>query len=513
MRALFAVFGFVFFYAVTAAAVAGLVWLGITSFGWLEHIRNGKAMLLIVCVAGGCLLAAAVLAWSALPRIDKFEPPGPELKESQQPELFALIREVAAATKQRMPVHVYVVLDVNAFVTERGGIMGIGSRRVMGIGLGLLNAFSADEVRAVIAHEFGHFDGGDTRLGPWVYKTRAAMGRAVINLQNAAAKVSEIEAIGFILTIIEAPFRWMTLAYMRLASAVSRAQEFSADAVAARAIGTAPVLSGFSKLAGTSAAVDAYFDSEIGTLVEHGVLPPVLAGARMFVDANREKLAEIDADHAKLGEASPFDSHPPLSERIGAIKELSAKLPALASGKPDERLGIELVRYPEKLVRELITERVGRPLTIIEWDEVAPHFMMSLHNLLRGHRSWLATRSIGDLDRSPDTARTIAQGIEGIGEYAYQLELDTLRGIQGQFYTAAISVALEHLGYDARTGPGEPLRFHQGDEVIEPGAIVRKYIAGELSDEAWASVWSDAGIHDRPWSDIVWKNAKSRFAD
>jgi heat shock protein HtpX len=507
MRALFAVFGFVAFYAVTAGAIVGLVWLGITSLGWLEHIRNGKAMLLIVCAAGGCGLAAAVLAWSALPRFDKFEPPGPELKESQQPELFALIREVAAATKQRMPVHVYAVLEVNAFVTERGGIMGIGSKRVMGIGLGLLNAFNVDEVRAVIAHEFGHFYGGDTRLGPWVYKTRAAMARAVVNLQATAAKVAEIEVIGFVLTVIEAPFRWMTLAYLRLASAVSRVQEFSADAVAARAVGTAPVLSGFGKLAGTAAAVDAYFDSEISTLVEHGVLPPVLAGARQFVETNRAKLAEIDADHAKLGEASPFDSHPPLSERIAAIKKLASKLPALASAKPDERPCIELVRYPEKLVRELITERVGKPLTMIEWDGVAQYFMTSLHHMLASQRRWLATRSVPDLDRSPETARTLAGSLEGIGDYAYQLELETLRRIQGQIYSAALSVALEHVGYEARTGPGEPLRFHQGDEVIEPAAIVGKYLAGELSDAAWATIWSEAGLHDRPWSDVVWKNA------
>ncbi|HEY5924011.1 MAG TPA: M48 family metallopeptidase, partial [Kofleriaceae bacterium] len=370
MRALFAVVGFVAFYAVTIAAIAGLAWLGFVCFGWLDDIRNGKAMIIIFLVAGACWLASAVLAWSALPRIDKFEPPGPELTEAQQPELFAMIREVAQATNQRMPVHVYAVLEVNAFVTERGGIMGIGSRRVMGIGLGLLNAFSADEVRAVIAHEFGHFHGGDTRLGPWVYKTRAAMGRAVINLQQTAHKVSEIEAVGFVLAVIEAPFRWMALAYMRLASAVSRAQEFSADAVAARVVGTAPVLSGFRRLAGTAAAVDAYFESEIATLVDHGVLPPVLAGARMFVDANREKLAELDADSAKLGETSPFDSHPPLPERIAAVEKLGVNLPALASGKPDNRLAVELLRNPEQLVHDLIVERLGKPLTVIEWSEV-----------------------------------------------------------------------------------------------------------------------------------------------
>ena len=29
----------------------------------------------------------------------------------------------------------------------------------------------------MLAHEFGHFYGGDTKLGPWIYKTRAAIGQ------------------------------------------------------------------------------------------------------------------------------------------------------------------------------------------------------------------------------------------------------------------------------------------------------------------------------------------------
>jgi Zn-dependent protease with chaperone function len=512
MRALFAVLGFVAFYAVTAGAIVGLAWLGLLLFSWVPSVGNGKAIIMLVLIAGGLLIAAAVLAWSALPRIDKFEPPGPELKESQHPELFAMIKDIAQRTGQAMPVHVYAVLEVNAFVTERGGIMGIGSRRVMGIGLGLLNEFSVDEVRAVIAHEFGHFHGGDTRLGPWVYKTRAAMGRAVVNLQNTMQSVSEIETLGFVLAIIEAPFRWMALGYMRLASAVSRAQEFSADAVAARAVGTGPVLSGFGRLAGTAAALDAYLETEIGALVDHGVLPPVLSGARQFVDANRAKLAEIDADHAKFGEVSPFDSHPPLSDRIAAVERLGGKVPELV-GTSDERRAIELVRHPEKLVRDLIAERLEKPLQAVEWNEVAPLFVKNLHFMLSRHRRWLKDKSVADLNRTQETGRAVAGLVEGIGEYAHELEPETLMRVQLQFYTAAISVALEHVGYEAKTGPGEPLVFHQGDASYEPGKIVRQYIDGELSDEAWVATWEGAGLHEHPWADVAWKTPPSQFAE
>lgn len=52
--------------------------------------------------------------------------------------------------------------------------MGVGSKRVMGLGLPLLNALTVSELRAVLAHEFGHFVGGDTSLGKWIHKTRSA---------------------------------------------------------------------------------------------------------------------------------------------------------------------------------------------------------------------------------------------------------------------------------------------------------------------------------------------------
>ncbi len=84
-----------------------------------------------------------------------------------------------------MPRDVYLVPDVNAFVAERGGFMGFGTRRIMGIGLPLFHLLTVDELNAVLAHEFGHFYGGDNALGPWVYKTRTAIVRTVMNLGQA----------------------------------------------------------------------------------------------------------------------------------------------------------------------------------------------------------------------------------------------------------------------------------------------------------------------------------------
>jgi heat shock protein HtpX len=81
-----------------------------------------------------------------------------------------------------MPKEVYLIAEVNAWVAQRGGILGVGSRRVVGLGLPLMRILSVAQLRAVLAHEFGHYYGGDTRLGPLVYSMRSAIGRTFYNL-------------------------------------------------------------------------------------------------------------------------------------------------------------------------------------------------------------------------------------------------------------------------------------------------------------------------------------------
>src|SRR5262249_24416072 len=189
IRAVFAIVLMALFYALAVAVAAALVGLGIAILKHVTLIRNARAMVAIGLVGLTCLAAAAVVVWSMLPRFDRFTPPGPEVVEARHPRLFAEIRAIAAASGQRMPAHVYLFSDVNAFVTQRGGIMGIGSRRVMGIGLPLLRTLQVDELRAVLAHEMGHFYGGDTRLGPWIYKTRGGLIRTVGNLSRATPSV------------------------------------------------------------------------------------------------------------------------------------------------------------------------------------------------------------------------------------------------------------------------------------------------------------------------------------
>jgi Zn-dependent protease with chaperone function len=173
-RAALAIALLVGFYLLALGMVAILLYIPFAADSY-AHALTGRIG--IFCIGGAFAIVRGIF-----PRRDRFEPPGPTISESEQPRLFATIREVAAATNQAMPAEVYFVPEVNAFVAQRGGLMGVGSRRVMGIGLPLLDSLTVGQFRAVIAHEFGHYYGGDTKLGPWVYKTRAAIIRTLESL-------------------------------------------------------------------------------------------------------------------------------------------------------------------------------------------------------------------------------------------------------------------------------------------------------------------------------------------
>ncbi|HWU40595.1 MAG TPA: M48 family metallopeptidase, partial [Candidatus Acidoferrum sp.] len=101
----------------------------------VSFTHTGQGVLLLL---GGAIVAATMLV-SLLPRLDKFTPPGLRLDRSSQPGLFTELDGIAAALDEPLPRDVYLIGDVNAWVADRGGVLGVGSRRVMGLGLPLLS--------------------------------------------------------------------------------------------------------------------------------------------------------------------------------------------------------------------------------------------------------------------------------------------------------------------------------------------------------------------------------------
>ncbi|MDH4066010.1 MAG: M48 family metalloprotease, partial [Acidobacteriota bacterium] len=350
-RALLALLLMIGFYVLALAIAGALVAVPALEVIYLHRLDFRIAM---VCLGG-----AGLIVWSVLPRPDRFEPPGPRLSPAGQPRLFRVLREVAAATGQAMPVDVYLVANVNAFVTQRGGIMGAFSKRVMGLGLPLMQALTVGELRAVLAHEFGHFYGGDTKLGPWVHKTRVAIGRTIQSLRAADSSVLHL------------PFEWYGALFLRITHAVSRAQEYAADALAARAVGAGPLASGLKKVRGAAVAFESFWAGELHPALNGGFRPPMMQGFARFMDAAAVRRS-VDAvvDQAMAHDAQdPYDTHPPLPERVSAL----ARLPGVDPRPDDDRPAVSLLDDVDALEQALLVALTGDPsmvgrLRSAAWD-------------------------------------------------------------------------------------------------------------------------------------------------
>ncbi len=479
---------------VTAAALLFGAW----EVGQAALTIRGRGVIFAFLIAAGLGVSGLVVLWSLIPRIDRFVPPGPELDEASQPALFEEIRRIAALTQQAPPSHVYLVPDVNAFVTERGGWMGIGSKRVMGLGLGLMSILNVSQLRAVIAHEFGHFHGGDTRLGPWIYKTRAAIIRTVQNLYRAGEAASEIATISWILVIVGKPFEWFAKGYLRITHAISRAQEYSADKVAIRTQGAQALIDGLKRTHQGGVAFGPFMDGELLPVLQHRRQPPMSEGFQRFLGAPAitTALQALEETELREGKQDPYDTHPPLRERVRHAESLAGQSP---STKEDERPALALLADVPGLEAKLCSafvEENADALTPIGWDESVTLFSAGWREIRVAVGAVTGRATVAELPIATPDLRRLASSI--LGQSVEDVDETELRQWAAGRYADALSALLVENGFTASASPGEPYQFRRGGQTIAPFPLVTAYLAKELSLDAWVSAWREVGLQDAP---------------
>jgi Zn-dependent protease with chaperone function len=473
LRALLALGLMIGFYGLAIAVAIVLVWLPYAEITYVHRVHPKLAL--------GCLAGAAIILWSIMPRRDRFQVPGPRLLPANHPKLFAMIRGVASATKQAPPDEVYLVSDVNAWVGQRGGIAGAGGHRVMGLGLPLLQTLTVSELRAVLAHEFGHYHGGDTRLGRFVYQTRAAIGRTLGNLGAHGS-------------ILQLPFLWYGRLFLRVSHAVSRRQELAADRLAAEVAGAHPLASGLKKIHAVAPAFGYYWSNEVVPVLRAGFVPPLGAGFERFASGEIGRKALTAAREESTVEAGDaFDTHPPLRERLRALDGLTP-----GAVPPDDPLAVMLLTDPQALEPALIaalTPPDAKRMAPIAWSEVGERvYQPRWQAEVAACSAHVGALTVGSLaGRAGALSETLGSGLLPDGAAAPS----ELRGLRGNFALgAALAVALSRAGWATEAPPGEPVRLVGATGSLDPFATVQALVKGEVAPEAWAERCGRLGIAD-----------------
>jgi len=475
-RALLALLLMVGFYSLALGVIGGLLYVPYAEWAYAHRVH---AKVAILCLGGAVTIALAIR-----PRFDHFEEPGPALDPAAFPQLFRRIDEVARRTGQAMPSQVFLVSDLNAFVAHRGGVMGLGSRRIMGLGLPLLQVLSRVQFEAVLAHELGHYHGGDTRLGPWIHKTRSALGRTLEQLGEDG--------------VLHLPFKGYARLFLRLTQAISRAQEYAADRLAATAVGGRALIDGLKRVHVAAPAFDVYWSQEVTPVLNGGYRAPLSGGFRAFLGVPHVKQAmDTMLDGAlKHEQTDPYDSHPALPDRIAALQDLARN----GDYTPDDaQPAIELLGDVDRAEGLLLAFMGGTHLTPLGWSEVAERvFLPRWRKRAANTTKLLEGTTLGALPDAVQAHREAlvrAQLPKSAASVPVDLENELIAGALG----AAISVTLVDAGWSLRTDVGEPVSVHSGDQHLEPfNLCLRIGDRAVFSQSAWDKSLQAAGVDELP---------------
>jgi Zn-dependent protease with chaperone function len=307
------------FYVMCAALVVGLILLTYLSFDQGNSARLSVALLAVTLAAIFVVVRGVFVSTHVRTR----DIVGIQVTPAEQPALWERIRQLAVRVGTRAPRRLYLVPDVNAAVWENTRLLGlIPGRRQMMVGVPLLMALTPAQLDAVLAHELGHYGNRDTRLGGLVGRTR----QSVLTALRAAAggRSGKFQLPGR--TLFVTLFRWYAKLVLHVTQQASRAQEYAADRVAAEIAGPANAIVALRELRGIDAAFDFYLDRYVSPGLKIGLMPPppeVFGGfsALLAEPARRAELDELRRSPRKET-ADPYDSHPPMAERIAALAAL-----------------------------------------------------------------------------------------------------------------------------------------------------------------------------------------------
>jgi Zn-dependent protease with chaperone function len=280
--------------------------------------------------------------------------------------LHALVNKVARKRGVEPPDDVRLHADTVAHVYEdqRG-------RRILVVGGAAVAAFSQDALAGIIAHELGHFAGGDTRLSRIGMKWFLVMSRLEARLR--ARRYGWWNPLVWLI-------RGYHLVYMLAWAANSRSQEYAADRHEVELVGEEVA----------AAALVLFNVTEVMPWVRLSSIAEACVAARepmnrIFAEqARRARAASAsewkDACRKALKQKTgAFDTHPCLKDRLKAMGVSPREALNLAVPSPDPPARELFANWD--LVEKLLTEKI-----IAIFREIYSQ-KMEIARILTGHLS------------------------------------------------------------------------------------------------------------------------------
>lgn len=396
LRALVLLAGFYLLSLALLAVLAAADWAAVV---WTPASVTAKILIV------SAVLAVPIVRGMFMLRTPKDEGmPGLRVDDLQEPRLWHSVRDVAEQVGTRAPDEIVLTGDVNAAVSEESSFLGlVGGTRRLYLGLPLMTGLTEAQLRAVLAHEMGHYGNSDTRLSAITARGRVQVVRTIAHFEERAGskaakerarqekkyakavakgrKAKEIDTAGAGITYRAMARIYTAYAkfYMRATLSGARREELAADVAAARIAGRDATASALRELPVLDSAHGFYMNAYATLGVGAGMLPrsgEVFGGVRHLLAARQEELDELRSSLPDEP-SSPYDSHPAIAERVARIEAL----PDDGRASEPEEPSLSLLADPERAlagVEQAVLAPEALAMRRMDWPELV-HESMSVY--------------------------------------------------------------------------------------------------------------------------------------
>jgi Zn-dependent protease with chaperone function len=305
--------------ALLVAGVGYGVWVAFAAVGRIPV----KLVLIVALMVAVSFWAVMKSVWASVVR-RREEDPGQRLAMAEHPRFDAALHQAAARVGTRPVDAVFLTPGTDAAVYERGGLAarmrGKGERCLI-LGIGLLEGMTQGQLKAVLAHEYGHFVNRDTAGGGLALAVRRSVVQMARALASGGAAAWYNPAWQFVVNFHKL--------FLRISQGASRLQEVLADRWAALAYGGAAFAGGLTHVVTASIRFDQHASASLREVVE-GKRP--LANLYRYVPAKPVAEDEVarKAEEALAAEPSPYDSHPRPKDRVAWVRDVAGAYGAQA---------------------------------------------------------------------------------------------------------------------------------------------------------------------------------------
>lgn len=305
-------------------------------------------------------------------------PQGIKLSREDSPHLFKLVESIQQSLKAPKVKDIILTDELNASVYQRPrlGLFGFYQNYLI-IGAQLLMTTSEEELKGILAHEFGHLSGKDGKFSAKIYKITTTWRSLLTTLKERESKT---------MFLFNRFVRWYVPMLNAYTFVLERDQEYNADHYAVQYTNVNDFASGLAKLHVTNIYKDQVFWPHVFKQAKDESKP----ASDIFLTLQEAYQQDISSDlineylkEALRQETLSYDTHPALQDRLKAVQF-------------NEDLKIN---YQESSLNVLFTtEQVNHYLSLFsqQWQHLATHYWQEMHGEYQQSKETLRLLEIKD---------------------------------------------------------------------------------------------------------------------